>query len=698
MSRQNSAIDRLVGRIFDRGPDEQKGGSIAGRKGRGARASASKVSTSRMSRVGARHGQAIFKLITSGGTTSRSGLKGQLNYICRDDKAARIIDPSNNIESSELVTNKQLNRITADWELDWWKGTRNGQTSHMILSFPRGISIDDVTSITRDLCEEKFNSGDARFKYLAAVHDDQENHPHAHIVVNRRASDNSLFHMRPNTEHSYEGFREAMAAHAGRRGIRLDPTSRFERGITDKQPTRTEQRVAQKEGRAPQQRARAGADLQFAKNQISLARVGYEAMAVVAANADCARLERAFTEIANTLETYKGDFEMPELSADELEKFDQYTSLLNDSLHKTQALLETKSPAERVPLEVRLTKTMAAFTALNPNANYAKTLHDEPKANSIYMHAFAGDSVRWDHAQNNIETLCNEYGLDAKAVAARLETGANSQYLEHMWIQDDLRRVAKATALNLENPSERYEAVSHLTNAYQDIRQDLVARHVLRPVPELESDYFDENGQSQVTQAERSEIEDSFRRVDFNYGYADDSAAREAGKQSVQDAGERFTEFASRSHGHTVFVSELWDKSTDVMQPPVGYLPVGAREREQPKVLERAGGDLAAWEDRSADAYSLTVGFDEHQDIIRLLKQNMTNQQYNRFREGDLSAIEHVTDNKVFARQLMAEVEVNDRAHGYEITAEAELRMIENREVLAANFETDHDRDRGNER
>ena len=57
-----------------------------------------------MSRVGARHGQAIFKLVRTGGVDSKGGLKGQLNYIFRDDKVAEVIDPSGIVKAHDEPT------------------------------------------------------------------------------------------------------------------------------------------------------------------------------------------------------------------------------------------------------------------------------------------------------------------------------------------------------------------------------------------------------------------------------------------------------------------------------------------------------------------------------------------------------------------------------------------------------------------
>lgn len=792
MSKHYSAIEQVMGRLFDReqssrngSPWRKGGGSSGGKSSRGKG-----LSVSRMSRVGARHGQAIFKLVRTGGVDSKSGLKGQLNYIFRDDKVAEVIDPSGILRAHDEPTNKQINRLVDSLSDNWWANTRNGQTSHMILSFPEGTSIKDVTEIVRGICAEKFEDGDVRFKYVAAIHDDQEHHPHAHIVLNRRGSDNSLFNMRRGTDYSYEAFREAMAEHAERRGIMLDPTSRFERGITDRQPTQTEQWNASREGRAPQQRPRTGTDLLYAQEQVNFAKIGYEAMAVIAANADCQRLENAYEGVANMLMSNKGDYKMPALSADELEKFDQYASLLNDALARSQEVLLTKDATQRVPYEKQLSENMAAFTALSPDAGYAKGLHEDPRGMSIYMHKADGNDFTWSKAAERIEEYTRDTGLNAQAITTRLQAGAGSLYLEQMWMQDDLRQVAKAADLSLSDPEQRQQAIAELTNMYQEIREDLQAHYDIRPVPQLERDYLDASGRPTLTAAERDSIEHQFSRTNFSYGYSDDSEARSRGQDQVEAAQTRFTEFAQQSREHAVFASALWDRSTDVVMPPEGYVPANERDaalearsldavavtdaerqdiemsfqRQEWDAAERYSNDTEAYEKasneldafepqvsefaekspahatlasemwdhyardrtpfvgylaedereregpeqraaavdafadlraKSGSDYLLTDSAEEHQEVIRLLKENTTEAQYDRFRRGDLSAIDHITKDQVFGRQLMVQAEMNNRSTGFVMSHETERLMSDHRDYLKETF--DKDRDRSNE-
>lgn len=104
--------------------------------------------------------------------------------------------------------------------------------------------------------------------------------------------------------------------------------------------------------------------------------------------------------------------------------------------------------------------------------------------------------------------------------------------------------------------------------------------------------------------------------------------------------------------------------------------------------------ELIKWKARSAADYSLTSTAEDHQEVVQLLKQNTTEAQYSRFRQGDFVAIDHITDDPVFARQLLMEVELNNRTTGYEMSPVTETRMSDSRDFLKSHFGTDRDHER----
>lgn len=760
MPRAYTAVDKVMGHLC-------QGDWVKKPKGAGAweasqrRHGGSKrpPSMSRMSRVGGRHGKAVFKLIGKGGTTSRSGLKGQMNYIFNEDKVARIIDPTGRVDTYGAMENADINRVTLDWSVDCWNGTRNGNTSHMILSYPGGTSIDDVETITRAVCEEMFESGDARFKYVAAIHDDTEDHPHAHVIVNRRGSDNKLFSMRSGTEYSYEGFRESMAVHAGRIGIHLDPTFRFERGVRQKQPERSEQLLAQKEARAPRQERWNGLEHIALGDKIEHAKIVYNAMSVIAANADCERLEASYLSMAQIVDVngMGEDFIMPELSADELERFDQYVTVLNDAHERTERVLERKDAAARVPVEVKLTKNMQALTNLNPDAPYAKALHQRPDGSSIYMHKLGENAqdLHSEKVQDLLKGLEKDYGLQADAITARIEAQVDSRHLENMWVKDDFDRTLAASGLDPADPKDREEALDLVSDAHQVMREELVAAGVLKVVPHLDAEYqwspprsavytyvperlkteigetiqhYKEGGapdewitenkatlQNDVTERHKAERKDFMaanleataqvykimeRDGAGGFTIGDEKAAQELvdhiKNQPLPDM-ERETicqamgaEFVARypdiPHHTADELGQFQAIIYDMMEQDRHL----ERERELTPPAELDGPFSRFYARKDADEI-LFKSREEMDEIVRLLRETSTPEQFRRISEGHLDGIKHITRDPVFGAQLAGTLEVWQNTNSIARSREAENRFTEHSEELARAF----GRDRG---
>ena len=123
------------------------------------------------------------------------------------------------------------------------------------------------------------------------------------------------------------------------------------------------------------------------------------------------------------------------------------------------------------------------------------------------------------------------------------------------------------------------------------------------------------------------------------------------------------------------------------------------RAREAALGIVRPERDpFAHYRARSGDDYSLTNNRKEHLEVIRLLKENTTDAQYDRFRRGDLTAIEHITDDPVFSRQLLMDVELNNRSTGFRMADDLERVMSDNRDFLKERLGMDNDHDHQNER
>jgi len=98
-----------------------------------------------------------------------------------------------------------------------------------------------------------------------------------------------------------------------------------------------------------------------------------------------------------------------------------------------------------------------------------------------------------------------------------------------------------------------------------------------------------------------------------------------------------------------------------------------------------------------SDSYEIASSAEEHQEVIRLLHENTTDAQYDSFRRGDLTAIDHITSDEVFSRQLLMEVELNNRAIGFEMSSEVENLMSDSRDFLKETLGEDRERGYENE-
>lgn len=122
------------------------------------------------------------------------------------------------------------------------------------------------------------------------------------------------------------------------------------------------------------------------------------------------------------------------------------------------------------------------------------------------------------------------------------------------------------------------------------------------------------------------------------------------------------------------------------------------QEREDRERSAREVDPFAHYRARTGEDYLLTHSAEEHQDVIRLLKEHTTDAQYDRFRRGDLAAIDHITDDPIFGRQLLIQAEMNNRATGFKMSDETERLMSDNRDFLNNAVGTYRDHGYENER
>lgn len=183
--------------------------------------------------------QVVFKVAKNGGCHGPSGLASQLDYVL--GKADHIIDPTKRCDRLDHLPKELSKAIAAEWSDGWHRKIASGHSMHMIASFPRGTDTEKVAEIMRLTCHDLLDQGRGRFNYVAAVHTDRD-HPHAHIVVDRRNVDGEFFYLAQNHEFSYDRFKDAIVDHAAELGISLVNSSRLSRGLTtDPEPYQRQQ-------------------------------------------------------------------------------------------------------------------------------------------------------------------------------------------------------------------------------------------------------------------------------------------------------------------------------------------------------------------------------------------------------------------------------------------------------------------------
>ena len=153
------------------------------------------------------------------------------------------------------------------------------------MSYPIGTRGEDVRDITANVAERFFQSEEGHFDYIIAVHEDRD-HPHAHIVLNRRSQEGEFFFLGRDHRFNYDDFRLAMVEEAERFGVRLEATRRLDRGVVHYPPRTREVYAAKDEGRATEPRPRVGADLDRALEEIANTRIIYHSLAAEAAAHD----------------------------------------------------------------------------------------------------------------------------------------------------------------------------------------------------------------------------------------------------------------------------------------------------------------------------------------------------------------------------------------------------------------------------
>jgi len=222
--------------------------------------------------------QAVVKIIRKGGVADRGGLNAQLDYLSRNGEEPVYGYDPDGIEDF-MTGREQIRELTRDWSDEWQRvaerdgraGRTTNKTFHLLVSFPHGTDVEKARLAADSFADAFLHSGDHgdRWRNMRAFHTDRD-HPHMHIVIDRRGESGRLMQIHPGAEINPTLLRALQVNAAAEHGLLLNDTPRASRGLTSVPRTTEEWRLAQGEtperGRAEYRQTYAGLAAGFAQD------------------------------------------------------------------------------------------------------------------------------------------------------------------------------------------------------------------------------------------------------------------------------------------------------------------------------------------------------------------------------------------------------------------------------------------------
>ncbi len=508
---RNSAVEAVTGEVFREGWDRVRG-SMQGLNSKKA---------GQLYRAARGHRAAVFKAIRNGGTHTKGQLSNQLSYITRDHKLAHFVDSRGTFDGKTKFEDKDIKKITDRFAERWNSGFRPkmGNTTHMLMSFPKGTKSEDVRDIASDVCERFFETDEGHFDYVIAVHKDRD-HPHAHIVLNRRSQEGEFFYLGRDHRFNYDDFRLAMVEEAEKYGVKLEATRRIDRGVIH-YPPRTREVYAVKEDaekgiiREPAVRERVGKDLARTLAEIANTRVVYHSLAAEASQDSREEIAQALQKAAELLGEGSHVEQDGDIYMGAAEDFDDLKSRYADTLEEVQARIAGIPEGQRAQKQRELNQLQAGVRRMQPLGLRSATLEQKPSDDGIYSETNINSELvgrlQDGSTRAQIDNALRGTGISADTVVNRIETGAPNAALERQWVADDLAKVAEAQGLNLERKDDLEAARERLNQVHVELGTALERAEVLRDDGVIEEAreirfHFDQERLDDTTRAVRQEL------------------------------------------------------------------------------------------------------------------------------------------------------------------------------------------------
>lgn len=408
---------------------------------------------------------AVFKRIRAGGCKTKASLANQLAYV--NDKAVYTYSTMTNpLTDGAVLSDEQKTEIVEAWAQTWRGTTKLGFTSHMLLSFPMDVTVDQVREISLDWAEHFFESGDYgdQWDYVLSVHDDRA-HKHAHILLNNRGLTNGTwFSCWAEGVMSPQLMREKQAEIAERYGVVLEATTRLERGIFEKAPGIEEIYRAKEEARLPREIALGPQERAIAKAQVAAFAKDYRDLADVLTRMDQTHLAYVMRRMAASLGSDTPDrFTAGEIDMETIRTVGDAIDYAEKTIEALKLRAEELEPSERPGFEARAASIVRDLSQMVPDpdlrARFSRELSEPYPPGAGDTRLSAALSSGNDGVLEALKADAAEAGLDPQEMVARVEAGGTTNYgLAQDWVERDMAAVLAKDGVDLAQASDDQQA------------------------------------------------------------------------------------------------------------------------------------------------------------------------------------------------------------------------------------------------
>lgn len=424
----------------------------------------------------------VLKKISRGGTNTAKQLGNQFDYLFGKSTSlfGNMVEHDPNGRS---LSREERKEIVDMWSDGWTGSPKNGQTTHLLLSFPADLAPKKAKLIAEAWASEMFQSGvhaDDEWAYVAALHTDRAN-PHVHIVVNNRGIANGTwFFMAKSHVFNLATMKERVVEIAAEDGVHLDATSRLERGILSYGPSRAEIEGAKREHRPVRERMREGRALQDALQDIATNAALARSLAGIADQLSRAEIAANLSKAASILE--RGGIILPRdmeitMQQDTVQTRSDLRQEFAGWFENAETRIAKKDEHERQDLRRQLYDISGKILDSLGDERGAELMRRGARA-AVYQtrletnqisrdgKAVEISPIAADEMRQGVQAEAAKIGIRPDVIAQRLETGAGNAWQEREWMKSDLLAVAEARRLDLTRDKDRSLAADLVDGFY----------------------------------------------------------------------------------------------------------------------------------------------------------------------------------------------------------------------------------------